>query len=67
MIDRYGNPTDAPVRRAHCPMAFGDRGATWLQRGDAVDNPYFGDRMRTCGSIRALATPGDSFVAGGAQ
>ncbi len=35
----------------HCPMAFGD-GASWLQLGAEVRNPYFGASMLTCGSVK---------------
>jgi Cu(I)/Ag(I) efflux system membrane fusion protein len=35
----------------HCPMAFDDRGANWLQfTGERVENPYFGSGMFRCGS-----------------
>ena len=37
------------VHRFHCPMAFGDRGADWLQRKDKTENPYFGSAMFRCG------------------
>lgn len=35
-----------------CPMAFDDRGASWLQRTRDVRNPYFGEEMLTCGVVR---------------
>lgn len=37
---------------AHCPMAFGNQGASWVQRGKTINNPYFGSRMRRCGMVR---------------
>ncbi|MCO5067304.1 MAG: efflux RND transporter periplasmic adaptor subunit [Kiritimatiellae bacterium] len=37
---------------AFCPMANDDKGAEWLQRTEAILNPYFGDEMLTCGVIR---------------
>lgn len=37
--------------RVHCPMAFNNRGADWVQRGRDVRNPYFGSSMLTCGGI----------------
>jgi Cu(I)/Ag(I) efflux system membrane fusion protein len=37
--------------RAHCPMAFGNRGADWLQATEAITNPYFGSKMFRCGDI----------------
>ena len=35
---------------AHCPMAFDD-GADWLQVGESLENPYFGEQMFRCGEI----------------
>ena len=45
---RYGAGTET-VHRFHCPMAFGDRGADWLQKKDKTENPYFGSAMFRCG------------------
>ncbi|MCA9616833.1 MAG: efflux RND transporter periplasmic adaptor subunit, partial [Myxococcales bacterium] len=58
LLARYGNPTNAEVRVAHCPMAFDNRGARWVQQAERVDNAYFGDAMRTCGTIEATVAPG---------
>jgi len=41
----------APLYILHCPMAFDDRGASWLQQDQAVRNPYFGKAMLTCGDV----------------
>ncbi|RMH74269.1 MAG: efflux RND transporter periplasmic adaptor subunit [Gemmatimonadetes bacterium] len=38
-----------PVLVFHCPMAFGDQGADWLQNKPGVENPYFGAQMLRCG------------------
>jgi membrane fusion protein, copper/silver efflux system len=35
----------------HCPMAFNDRGASWLQDKEGVENPYFGAAMFRCGFL----------------
>jgi len=35
--------------RFRCPMAFNNKGADWLQKGDTVNNPYFGASMLRCG------------------
>ena len=35
----------------HCPMAFDNRGADWLQADDEVANPYFGASMLRCGEV----------------
>ncbi|MFW6031139.1 MAG: hypothetical protein ACOC9T_00990, partial [Myxococcota bacterium] len=55
----FGNPFDRPLRLVHCPMAFDEEGAEWLQTGETIDNTYFGSEMRTCGEIRATIGPGD--------
>ena len=35
----------------HCPMAFDNQGADWLQDNDDLKNPYFGAMMLQCGTI----------------
>ncbi len=42
---------------AHCPMAFDNRGAEWLQRGVTINNPYFGSAMLRCGDITERIEP----------
>ena len=38
-------------------MMFDNRGASWLQNKEGVENPYFGDMMFECGEKTAtLAT-----------
>ncbi len=58
MLVRFGNPTDAAVRMAHCPMAFDGKGAHWLQRAEVIENPYFGAEMFSCGEVQETAPPG---------
>ncbi len=36
----------------HCPMAFDHSGGDWLSAQPTVLNPYYGDAMLTCGSLR---------------
>jgi copper chaperone CopZ len=33
----------------HCPMADDGKGADWLSKENAVKNPYYGNKMLTCG------------------
>jgi membrane fusion protein, copper/silver efflux system len=47
----FGAGQVPPLYRAHCPMAFGNQGADWLQADQAIANPYFGARMFRCGEI----------------
>ncbi len=35
-----------------CPMAFDNKGAFWLSDNDKIRNPYFGDKMLSCGSVK---------------
>lgn len=34
-----------------CPMAHNNQGAFWLSDAAEIRNPYFGDKMLTCGSV----------------
>lgn len=36
----------------HCPMAFDDKGASWLSNSETVRNPYYGDKMLNCGTVK---------------
>ncbi len=47
----FGSEHAGPVLIMRCPMAFGGRGATWLQNGPEVVNPYFGSSMLECGAV----------------
>lgn len=58
LLGRFGNPLEAAVRLAHCPMASRNEGALWVQQGAVVDNPYFGASMLDCGEIRKEVAPG---------
>jgi hypothetical protein len=35
-----------------CPMAFNDEGGYWLSDDKKIRNPYFGDKMLTCGQVK---------------
>jgi Cu(I)/Ag(I) efflux system membrane fusion protein/cobalt-zinc-cadmium efflux system membrane fusion protein len=37
---------------AHCPMAFDDAGASWLQKSAPIANPYYATQMKSCGSLQ---------------
>ena len=40
------------IYHQYCPMAFDDKGAFWLSDKPAIENPYFGHKMLTCGETR---------------
>lgn len=44
----FGFQSASQLFELHCPMAFDGRGATWLQKNDAVRNPYYGESMLKC-------------------
>jgi Cu(I)/Ag(I) efflux system membrane fusion protein len=35
-----------------CPIAFNNEGAYWLSEQAQIKNPYFGDKMLTCGEVK---------------
>jgi len=49
---RVFTPTGITINKAFCPMAFNDRGASWLQVDKQIANPYFGAMMLRCGEIQ---------------
>ena len=54
----FGFGADVAVYELHCPMAFNDRGAIWLQGDDVTLNPYFGSVMLQCADRKdKLVTP----------
>ena len=36
----------------YCPMANSNKGAYWLSNEKEIKNPYFGDKMLRCGSVK---------------
>ena len=40
------------VYKQFCPMAFEGKGAYWLSASKEVRNPYYGDKMLKCGSVK---------------
>lgn len=45
-----------PLYKQHCPMAFDNKGAGWLSEKKEISNPYFGDKMLKCGSVKDSIT-----------
>jgi hypothetical protein len=37
---------------AYCPMAFNDKGASWISTSKEIRNPYFGEKMLNCGEVK---------------
>ena len=38
----------------YCPMANNNTGAYWLANEKEIKNPYFGDKMLKCGSVKEM-------------
>jgi len=47
---QFGTSRNHAVLVYHCPMAFNNKGADWLQNKEGTENPYFGSTMFKCGS-----------------
>ena len=43
---------EATLYVQHCPMANDNEGADWLSSEEEIRNPYFGDKMLTCGLVK---------------
>ncbi len=59
----FGNPLDAPLQLAFCPMAFDSKGAEWIQQDGPLENPYYGQAMLRCGEFRATVLPSERLGA----
>ena len=49
MVTAFGTTGKIAVIKYHCPMAFNNKGANWLQDKDGTSNPYYGSMMLQCG------------------
>lgn len=47
------NITSGEVYKQFCPMAFDEKGGYWLSDSKEIRNPYFGNKMLTCGSVKS--------------
>lgn len=52
IVRKFGHGESTSLVEAFCPMAFNNTGASWLQVGPGVQNPYFGASMLSCGEVR---------------
>jgi Cu(I)/Ag(I) efflux system membrane fusion protein len=51
LVKTFGTPVEMSLAQAFCPMARNGEGARWLQVGEEISNPYFGQQMLRCGEI----------------
>jgi Cu(I)/Ag(I) efflux system membrane fusion protein len=49
-LKQFGSDGSQNIYLYHCPMAFDNKGADWLQNKEGTENPYFGSAMFSCGS-----------------
>jgi len=47
-----GNIASGALYLEYCPMANNHTGAYWLSNDKQIMNPYFGDMMLHCGSVK---------------
>ena len=45
--------TSMTIYEQYCPMYDNNKGGAWLSMNDEIRNPYFGDKMLTCGSVKS--------------
>jgi Cu(I)/Ag(I) efflux system membrane fusion protein len=64
---RIGTTGKEQVIWYHCPMAFDNQGADWLQNKEGTENPYYGSKMFKCGSQVEVITQVDEDITGGHQ
>ena len=57
IVSAEGHDQVGGVFLMHCPMAFDNRGANWLQPTLDTANPYFGASMFGCGELRQTLSP----------
>lgn len=50
LITAFG--TTQKLYQDHCPMYNDGKGAIWISETKAIKNPYYGDKMLTCGSVK---------------
>ncbi|TDQ31183.1 DUF3347 domain-containing protein [Zeaxanthinibacter enoshimensis] len=53
----YDNLQNGQIYKQYCPMAFNNKGGYWLSDSKEIRNPYFGEKMANCGSIKETITP----------
>ena len=59
-LQQFGTNGTLTIHRFHCPMAFNNRGAYWLQQSDTTENPYYGSMMFGCGTKTETLAAGEN-------
>lgn len=58
VVKDFGVSGHIGMYRFHCPMAFENKGADWLQGSNSLENPWFGSSMFKCGTLEETITEG---------
>ncbi len=58
VVKAFGPIGPRPLYAFHCPMAFSNKGADWVQAKKEGRNPYFGKMMPTCGGLTGTLQEG---------
>lgn len=51
-VVKAGQLSQGELYLEYCPMANNNTGAYWLSNEKEIKNPYFGDKMLRCGSVK---------------
>lgn len=51
-VVKAGQVSKGDLYLEYCPMANNNTGAYWLSNEKEIKNPYFGDKMLRCGSVK---------------
>jgi uncharacterized protein YdcH (DUF465 family) len=54
VIAKSNEMTSGKLYKQYCPMAKNNTGAFWLSASEDIKNPYFGNKMLTCGSVEEV-------------
>jgi len=54
VLVRNSKPSKGILYLEYCPMANNNTGAFWLSSEKEIRNPYFGDKMLRCGSVKEM-------------
>ena len=54
MLVKGGKLSMGMLYLEYCPMANNNKGAYWLSNEKEIKNPYFGDKMLKCGSVKEM-------------
>lgn len=51
-VKSFGLHEEAELYAVFCPMAFDGKGAYWITNSREIRNPYFGEKMISCGEVK---------------